>query len=624
MLDYLLTIQALDETGTPKTLRFSQGGYIDVSGNLYNPRLNKSVLVRVSPNDGGVLSIMGAASVGDVELDNVDGGLNYLIEYGIDGGAVEVSYFDGTTVITRFVGVAGKPVADGDAFIINLKAHHEAFKKDFTLAIYAGDNALPDGLEGTEDTIKGKSKPQLFGDCRNVSPINVNTPLQIYQAADNDNVVITKVYVNGVRWVNYRASSPHSVGVSVINLAFGLGDIPTGSKVMFDGHYKVYDVTTGLSGGTITISPALVAAVPLKAACEVINFYNSEADLKGTNYFLDGDHDAGVSVIEVTGGVGDIAIGDRVSFGADSHIYTVSVALSAGSFTISRGLLTELQDGDIVQIIGDAYPVLWGAYNGYLRLAYQATGVVTCDAISVDGSGNVQKAGAVFAAIADTAGYTADPAIFDAVGTIGLYIDRLTPVQDLLNRIAASVAGYYWYDLGEIITALYASPAVTAAYTIEDWQIKSIKADAHGLGANGLPIHTINAKYDRVETVQDSIAPVAPARHRARVKTQTRDLSLSDTAVLAQHRLSLPLAVDSLLRNRGEASTAFNRLFALVKARRDLVKLVMDLEEVPSFQFGATFEVVTNMQDYEAGRNLVLYAYEIDDDAHLATLTLAG
>src|SRR5574340_223539 len=63
---------------------------------------------------------------------------------------------------------------------------------------YAGTNSLPDGLEGVSD-IQGKSKPLLFGQCKNITPVLVNTSRLIYQV--NDGAIITTnaaVYDNGV------------------------------------------------------------------------------------------------------------------------------------------------------------------------------------------------------------------------------------------------------------------------------------------------------------------------------------------------------------------------------------------------------------------------------------------
>ena len=623
-MDTIITIAAIDPAGDPETLRYSEAGYTDSSARYYPPVIAQSALVSVIPNDGGILAVLKGASIGDVVLINEDGGLDYLDGYGLDGGEIVISFFDGAALVERFRGIVGRAYNAGATYIINIKAPQEALKDNHPLATFAGDNVPPLGLEGTEDTIKGNIKPRFYGDCRNISPVNVNPSLQIYQANDRADCVITAVYVDGVRLVNYRTNAAHSLGATSIAVAQGLGDIPTGSSVIFDGHLTIYSVTDGLDAGVITISPGLTQAVPLKAVVEVVGFYADTTDLQGTDYSVDGDHSKDDTVINVTGGLGTISSGDTVMFSGHLAVYTVTVTLSGGAFTIDGGLLQDVADGELVHVLGVTSPVLWGAYQGYFRLSVQATGTVTCDAITQTG-GTVHSAGDVLNLVGDEAGLTvATSAIsnLNAAGKIGLFVNAQTSTEELLNRIVRSVAGYWWIAGGEVQADLLALPSGSAAWAIEDWQIIDMTKDAAGLGSNGLPVHKLTVQHDRIETVQDTVAGAVAPYFRQRLKSQYRDLSVNDAAILSKHRGALPMTLESFLRTRAQANTMATRLFALVKSDRTPYRVTVALGQAGALTIGLVVTVTTPRFGLSAGQDKVLMGYELDDDKRQVTVIL--
>ncbi|WP_328716773.1 hypothetical protein VO226_16100 [Halomonas elongata] len=63
---------------------------------------------------------------------------------------------------------------------------------------YDGSNVLPDGLEGTEDDIAGEPKPQVWGEVRNATPVQVNTSKLIYQVSSLSDCTVTAVYDKGL------------------------------------------------------------------------------------------------------------------------------------------------------------------------------------------------------------------------------------------------------------------------------------------------------------------------------------------------------------------------------------------------------------------------------------------
>lgn len=194
---WIVTISALDGSNAAKTLRFSDGEYIDGSNNGYIKRLNKPALVTVSPNDGGTLKIFSSASIGEVELNNMDGGLNYLADYAIDGQSFNQSYFNGISVISYFDGTClGKRDAEGKVYI-SLRTLKDTLDTDHPQTIFAGNNSLPAGTEGVATDIKGNVKPRGYGKNLEQAGVCVNTSKLIYLFSARSSSIVDNVYVPG-------------------------------------------------------------------------------------------------------------------------------------------------------------------------------------------------------------------------------------------------------------------------------------------------------------------------------------------------------------------------------------------------------------------------------------------
>lgn len=198
-LVWLFTLDALDGAGAATTLRFADGQYVDGSDNLYRKRLKNPALIKVSPNDGGVFKIFSGASVGEVELDNTDGALNYIADYAIDGRAATLSLYNGTTTTTYFSGTCGASAREeGGSIFITLRTLKDLLDTDHPQAVYAGNNALPAGEEGVAGDLKGAVKPRCYGGVLNQTTKLVNTSLLIHQASARTSTVIAAVYDRGV------------------------------------------------------------------------------------------------------------------------------------------------------------------------------------------------------------------------------------------------------------------------------------------------------------------------------------------------------------------------------------------------------------------------------------------
>ena len=623
----LVEIDALDAAGAAETLRFSDGKYIDGGGHYYDPSITDAPQISVIANDGGLFGLFSGSSIGDVAMDNIDGHLYYLADYAVDGRPVRIYWHDGATATLRFTGSIGRLAPGNGQMVLSLKAPQEVLGDKHPMAVYAGDNAPPAGLEGTADTLKGKQKPKVFGPCKNISADLVNEPLLIYQVSSRTDCVVTAVFDDGVRLACYLVNGIHAIGATIISVIPGAGDIPTGAKVSFGNHDTLYTVQTGLSAGSFVLASPLVKALPHKTPVDVVNFYASAAALQATDYFVNGDHDKGGTTVNVNAGVGAINAGDQVVFSSHLTVYTVQTALSAGSFTITDGLVQDLGDGDVVHVIGATTPVLWGGYQGYFRLTAKPYGAVTCHAMSVDAGGAIHQAGEVFNLVAAEAGLSVDAggiAEFNGAGTIGLFASGTPTTAELLARITQSVAGYYHFIGATLFLNLLSAPAATADFTIEDYQIASLEVSAYGMGNNGNLLHGIHCRFDRIETVQQAIDGNVPGAWRQRLKSQYREITTTDAVVKARHLLSYLLELESLLAFDYQVNGLINRVLPVVKARRDVLAITLPRAETPTLLIGGTGKVVSARHGYAAGRNVVVVGYKIDDKAGQVTIYCYG
>jgi hypothetical protein len=136
---------------------------------------------------------------GEIQLINLDGGLDPLINYGFDGRSIVIKeLIVATGIATVLFGCSmEQPVFTNDEISLRIKDPQIAFQVPLQTNKYAGSNTLPTGVEGTAD-IKGKPKPLAYGEVHNATPVLVNTSKLIYQGNDGALFSIPAVYDKGV------------------------------------------------------------------------------------------------------------------------------------------------------------------------------------------------------------------------------------------------------------------------------------------------------------------------------------------------------------------------------------------------------------------------------------------
>lgn len=194
---------------TTTTLRFATQAYVTTStdtpahtfydGRIVQPgNMQRTVF--------GRRTTFGQSDVGygEVVLVNTDGGLDSLLTYGFAGFGITIKR--GTiypnqaapTWDTVLVGVMDSVDFSWNEVSIKIRDRQQELTNPLQATRYGGTNALPAGLDGVAEDLKGKPKPLLYGKVRNFTPPLVNTTRRIYQLSDGLIQSVDAVYDRGV------------------------------------------------------------------------------------------------------------------------------------------------------------------------------------------------------------------------------------------------------------------------------------------------------------------------------------------------------------------------------------------------------------------------------------------
>lgn len=168
-------------------------------------------------------------SGGDIIYENGDGELDTLLSgFSVDGRDVTVRMGRAAWALSDF-GVIFRGLGDGwivDETAMRLRLRDGLFQLEQPIqtTYYAGSG----GNEGGDD-LKGKPKPLLFGKCRNIPAVPVDTTNLVYQVHDGAVNDITAAYDRGVA-LTLVGGSPSSgqFSIDTTNGRFTLGGAPDG------------------------------------------------------------------------------------------------------------------------------------------------------------------------------------------------------------------------------------------------------------------------------------------------------------------------------------------------------------------------------------------------------------
>ena len=166
------------------------------------PRLSRSVNYASSMFSGGDLSSesgrkLGDRKVGDIEILNGDGDLDYLMDYIWDDKSVDILVGAIGWEFSQFKTIMKARIKDleWDEKAINVKLNDS--KRWFDDLIQPAKYLGTGGAEGGEE-LTGVNKPLLYGKCLNVEPVLIDAANLVYQVHAGEIVSVMAVYFAGL------------------------------------------------------------------------------------------------------------------------------------------------------------------------------------------------------------------------------------------------------------------------------------------------------------------------------------------------------------------------------------------------------------------------------------------
>lgn len=216
-LIYIADLEIADSVGTPVTLRFSTKKTITVVGNVYTAKITQPAFVAQSISfDQGIGGAI-QSTVGELTLTNSKRDLDYLKDYIVEGKLLTLKTFDTvslvvTTVLTKKI---EQLVFEWRTVSVRLQDSFINLDTPLQTQKYLGNNIvggiLTDGFEGVVD-LKDKPKPLLFGRVANVSAVQVNSQLLVYQISTNPIEMVINVLTNGA-YITPMVSMPGTLAL---------------------------------------------------------------------------------------------------------------------------------------------------------------------------------------------------------------------------------------------------------------------------------------------------------------------------------------------------------------------------------------------------------------------------
>lgn len=206
---YLLELTGYNPvTEEEAVLRFSSDGFqtapTDTPANtFYEPRLQVPFNFEVRVLSDGYTPGGASGGYGEAVLVNdSDGSLDFMADWAFDGREARFLVVEDDAPLADAVLMFTGTVVAVEATLeeVTLRVRDKATLFDVPLSpdLYAGNNVLPAGIEGTEDDLKGKSKEYGAGIVRNATPSLVNTSKAVYRFTNTQADGVVGVLTGGV------------------------------------------------------------------------------------------------------------------------------------------------------------------------------------------------------------------------------------------------------------------------------------------------------------------------------------------------------------------------------------------------------------------------------------------
>lgn len=533
---------------------------------------------------------------GEIVLSNSDQQLDYLNDgtWSFDNRpfvifTVDPANHDSDTFF--WSGMCESAFVGEETVVISVRDVSYQLDRPFQSKRFAGDNVLPNGLEGTAADLKGKVKPIIVGSAYNFSPPMVNTSrLILHITTGRPFIEDTPLWVLTVK----------DSGVALTKgRALTLTELTTGAES------RVFTADTATNICTTTTNQAYVTGTPVV----VTTTGGLPAPLVPTAYYY-------IRWLSVTTFTLHPTANDAINNTGIIDITTVGT----GVHTVASN---QTAQGHWDYFI-DYYPDATNANNWsyFVRLGTKPEGQITCDLsngadFSLEetvsevlrrldleelGSGLNGELGITPVILLES---SPSPAIPNQ--KLGMYVDYETTFHEVLQALAsalnASFFGYpnsaqhsllNWYHLGAyLMFNRIKYPIVdTPNFTLTKDNVTpgSIKRLQLQDPERGLPIWRVNVEYKKNYTVQNAAeVPGASAADQVFVASEFRNVSASDGSTL-----SIYPAATELTFNAGAHSDAAGAA-DLASYLQDLYGRPGDLitAEVPLSEFMGVATTVT-------------------------------
>lgn len=621
MTDYIYRadMTGLNAAGAATVFRYATRGYqttpshATLANTAFQGRLKQPLLLRRDFYGEGRTYGEMQIPHGEAVLTNSDGALDTLRDYGFDGQLFELWRIDPATPDTEVLVHRGQlESVSMDIGLVRLLVRDATYALDRALqpTKYAGNNSLPNGLEGTADDIGGTPKPILIGELLNVSPPLVNTSRYIYQlhdAALGTGYGINQVYDKRValnagilRTLTEMQNGATSYTVSSIDTATDVITF-TASHSITNGDPVHVAATTTVPGGLVDTQ---------------YYYARSTAADKCTLHPTAGDATANTNIVDITSaGAGTITVAEnRTPYGRYDRCSD-----SAGS---------------------------------YIRLGSKPEGQVTCDVHNPPSTGITGSftdwSDIVKALLARGGTYTLDNDITistDSSEAAGVYIREETTIYQAIQQVLQTCNGSLQIYPNRASATVYATlqrlelPGASAAVDIIEKRVLGIELVApQDISADdntddrGIPVWRVNEHYGRNWTVQNpNDVAGASLSTIAFVGREWRVAQTEDSAVKSRFPFAGEMSVFSARVLASSAQRAY--LDSIYFELADLLKVTVSLSlfedvvtsgppDIPGPMLGMTVQLTHPRFGLAAGKMMTILGYMLDYEARECELLL--
>lgn len=270
---------AIDAAGTIKKFYMSTANFVtsptDTPAHIaFDPALE-------DPGSIGFHVFSNGETTGDTQIEkgemivkNADGAFDAWVNYGFDGRPIVVRQGSGgaypSSFPVVFVGTVEGVQTQGNKVIVSIRDKQRLFDEPALTNTYGGTNALPNGVDGTANDIKGKTKPKTFGKVFNVSPPQVNTSKLTFQVNDGA-VASIDAYDRGVA-LTLSSDYATSTALNAATLTTG-----TYATCLAEGFFRL----GGSPTGTVTADVVQGATAGVRTAAQLLTALALSAGLSG-------------------------------------------------------------------------------------------------------------------------------------------------------------------------------------------------------------------------------------------------------------------------------------------------------------------------------------------------------